>query len=48
VHASTEPDGGARLTLELPPLKMSEDELLAARRTGSPGSGAVHEAPRSL
>jgi two-component system, OmpR family, sensor histidine kinase MprB len=28
VHATTEPDGGARLTLELPPLAMTTEELL--------------------
>jgi two-component system sensor histidine kinase MprB len=45
VHAANDPDGGARLTLELPPLRMSDDELLAARRDGPE---AVHEAPRLL
>ncbi len=48
VHAANEPGGGTRLTLELPPLQMSEDELLAAKRASSQASGAVHEAPRSL
>ena len=48
VHAANDPDGGARLTFELPPLQMSEAELLAAEPDGPPSSGAVHEAPRSL
>jgi two-component system sensor histidine kinase MprB len=48
VHAANQPDGGTRLTLELPPLQMSDDELLAAKRERPRGSGPVHEAPRSL
>ena len=48
VHAANDPDGGARLTLELPPLAMSEAELGAARRDGAPISAAVQEAPRRL
>jgi two-component system, OmpR family, sensor histidine kinase MprB len=48
VRAANDPDGGARLTLELPPLQMSDDELLAAKHDGPPAPGAVHEAPRSL
>ena len=35
VHAANDPDGGARLTLELPPLAMTDDES-AALRTDAP------------
>ena len=49
VHAANDPDGGARLTLELPPLQMSEAELREAERDARlPASGAVQEAPRLL
>jgi two-component system, OmpR family, sensor histidine kinase MprB len=33
VHAANDPDGGARLTLELPPLQMTGAELVALRTT---------------
>ncbi len=48
VHAANDPDGGARLTLELPPLEMSDVELRAAKGDGPPTSGAVQEVPRLL
>ena len=48
VHAANDPSGGARLTLELPPLEMSDAELGAAKRDAPPASGAVQEAPRLL
>src|SRR5271168_4809315 len=38
VHAANEPGGGTRLTLDLPPLQMSDDELLAAKRESPRGS----------
>jgi two-component system, OmpR family, sensor histidine kinase MprB len=45
VHAANDPDGGARLTLELPPLQMTAAEL-AASGPGVPSlAGAAHEAP---
>ncbi len=34
VHAANDPDGGALLTLELPPLEMTETELAAANQDG--------------
>jgi two-component system sensor histidine kinase MprB len=34
VHAANDPRGGARLTLELPPLEMSDAELRSAERDG--------------
>ncbi|HEV3045845.1 MAG TPA: HAMP domain-containing sensor histidine kinase [Solirubrobacteraceae bacterium] len=45
VRAANDPDGGARLTLALPPLAMSADELAAPDRPAAP---ELHEAPRSL
>jgi two-component system sensor histidine kinase MprB len=48
VHAANDPDGGARLTLELPPLAMSDAELHAAKRDGPPTSESVQEVPRFL
>jgi two-component system, OmpR family, sensor histidine kinase MprB len=48
VHASTEPDGGARLTLELPPLAMTAEEMLSSTQDARPMSAAVQEAPRLL
>ena len=48
VQAANDPSGGARLTLELPPLEMSDAELRAAERDASPASGAVQEAPQLL
>ena len=48
VHAANDPSGGARLTLELPPLQMSDAELRAAERDAPPASGAVQEAPQLL
>ena len=34
VHAANEPGGGARLTLELPPLAMTDDEVHDSARAG--------------
>jgi len=48
VHAANDPDGGARLTLELQPLEMSDDELRAAERHAPPAAGAVQEVPPLL
>jgi two-component system, OmpR family, sensor histidine kinase MprB len=48
VHAANDPHGGARLTLELPSLEMSDAELRAAKRDGPPTSESVHEVPRLL
>jgi two-component system, OmpR family, sensor histidine kinase MprB len=55
VHAANEPDGGARLTLELPSLKMTDAEVAASRREDSASrreesasSGAVQQVPRLL
>jgi two-component system sensor histidine kinase MprB len=48
VHAANDPDGGARLTLELPPVEMSDAERRAAKREDPPTSGSVQEAPRFL
>jgi two-component system sensor histidine kinase MprB len=42
VHAANEPDGGARLTIELPVL-----ELHASEVAGAAAPQALHEAPRS-
>lgn len=36
VHAANDPDGGARLTLELPPLAMTDAELFALQETPRP------------
>jgi two-component system sensor histidine kinase MprB len=41
VHAANDPDGGARLTLELPPLQMTDAELAASQREAPAPSGAV-------
>jgi len=48
VHAANDPDGGARLTLELPPLQMSGDELRAAKRDAPLIAGSVQEVPPLL
>ena len=48
VDADNDPRGGARLTLELPPLAMSADELAAPEATAALGDKEPHEAPRSL
>jgi two-component system sensor histidine kinase MprB len=48
VHAANDPHGGARLTLELPPLAMTDDELFAATPGGPEGEAAVQETPRLL
>jgi len=49
VQARNDPEGGARLTLELPPLAMSPDELTVPRGSEELGPDAeLHEAPRSL
>jgi two-component system sensor histidine kinase MprB len=39
VHAANDPGGGARLTLELPPLEMTEAELAASKRDAPTASG---------
>ncbi len=46
VHAVNDPDGGARLILELPSLAMTPSELAASRADEPPVAGAVQEAPR--
>jgi two-component system, OmpR family, sensor histidine kinase MprB len=48
VHAANDPCGGARLTLELPPLEMSDAELRAAKCDGPRTSAVVQEVPRFL
>ena len=40
VHAANDPGGGARLTLELPPLQMTDAELAASELDASARSGA--------
>jgi two-component system, OmpR family, sensor histidine kinase MprB len=39
VHAANDPGGGARLTLELPPLQMTDAELAASQRSAPTASG---------
>jgi len=41
VHAANDPDGGARLTLELPALEMTDAELAASQRHAPAASGVV-------
>jgi two-component system sensor histidine kinase MprB len=41
VHAANDPDGGARLTLELPPLQMTDTELAASQRDALAASSLV-------
>jgi len=41
VHAVNDPDGGARLTLELPPLEMTGAELAASQRHAPAASSVV-------
>jgi len=41
VHAANDPDGGARLTLELPALQMTDAELAASQRHASAASSVV-------
>jgi two-component system sensor histidine kinase MprB len=41
VHAANDPDGGARLTLELPSLQMTDTELAASQRHAPTASGVV-------
>jgi two-component system, OmpR family, sensor histidine kinase MprB len=48
VSAANDPDGGARLTLELPALAMSAEELATPQGPAAPGGPTLHEAPRSL
>ncbi|MGH2904302.1 MAG: HAMP domain-containing sensor histidine kinase [Solirubrobacteraceae bacterium] len=43
VHAANDPGGGARLTLELPPLAMTDAELAASQRDAPTVSGAAEE-----
>ncbi len=46
VHAANDPGGGARLTLELPPLQMTDAELGASEPRAAPNAGApVSDAP---
>jgi two-component system sensor histidine kinase MprB len=40
VHAANDHDGGARLTLELPPLRMTDAEI-ASSRVGTPSAGVA-------
>ncbi len=47
VHAANDPGGGARLTLELPPLKMTDAEFAGAEAEVHRGPG-VHRVPRLL
>jgi two-component system sensor histidine kinase MprB len=48
VHAANDPGGGARLTIELPSVPMSEAELHAAGRDGPSAPKSVQEIPRLL
>jgi hypothetical protein len=48
VHAANDPGGGARLTLELPPLQMTDAELAASERNAPADCSVVQEVPRSL
>jgi two-component system, OmpR family, sensor histidine kinase MprB len=48
VHAANDSGGGARLTLELPPLEMTDAELRAAKRDALAASDVVQEPPRLL
>jgi two-component system sensor histidine kinase MprB len=41
VHATNDPSGGARLTLELPPLQMTDAELAASQRHAPAASSVV-------
>jgi two-component system, OmpR family, sensor histidine kinase MprB len=41
VHATNDPDGGARLTLELPPLRMTAAELAASKRCVPAAAGVA-------
>ncbi len=41
VHAASDPGGGARLTLELPPLAMTADELTTSEPPAPTASGAI-------
>jgi two-component system sensor histidine kinase MprB len=41
VHAANDPGGGARLTLELPPLQMTDAEIAASKLDAPPASGLV-------
>ncbi len=41
VHAANDPGGGARLTLELPPLQMTDAELASSQRDAPTASGVV-------
>jgi two-component system sensor histidine kinase MprB len=47
VHVANDPGGGARLTLELPPLTMTDGESESANAEACAGAG-VHRVPRSL
>jgi two-component system sensor histidine kinase MprB len=48
VHAVNDPGGGARLTLELPPLQMTEAELAASEPHAPAAARALQEVPRLL
>jgi len=41
VHAANDPDGGARLTLELPALEMTDAELAASQRDAPPTTSGI-------
>jgi signal transduction histidine kinase len=41
VHAANDPNGGARLTLELPPLEMTDAELASSQRHAPAASSVV-------
>ncbi|HYB24085.1 MAG TPA: HAMP domain-containing sensor histidine kinase [Solirubrobacteraceae bacterium] len=48
VRAANDPGGGARLTLELPPLAMSAEELAAPDGVSTALGEELHKAPRSF
>jgi hypothetical protein len=41
VHAANDPGGGARLTLELPPLQMTDAEIAASKLDTPSASGVA-------
>ncbi len=47
VHVANDPEGGARLRIELPALAMSAEELCGREVTATLGDAELHEAPRS-
>jgi hypothetical protein len=48
VHAANAPDGGARLTLELPLVPMTASESADSAAGALMAAGAVHRLPPSL